>query len=358
MTSEESKTNAFDRQRHVHFFAYSLRQLPGAYGKLDTNRLTLVHFCVHALDLLGVWEDSYQQEACGLDKQAIIDWIYSFQIPSSEDYPENAGFTGGTYLGDQFGQPESSLYHFGHIAMNYTALATLKTLGDDWSRLNQSALIASLRQLQLPDGSFSCISVGSEHDMRFLYCACCISHMLNDWSGLDRDLAVRYIRECKSFDGAIALLPGQEGHGGSTFCAVASLVLMERTDILDTNGWRDDLIHWCVSRQVCGMQGRPSKNEDTCYSYWIGGTLHLLGRLDLLDHAALRSYVLRCQTKVGGFGKIVGVHPDVLHAYYSLAYLSMSQPHTDNDNDVELKSLNTTLGIALPRAELFDPVFP
>ena len=62
MTSEESKTNAFDRQRHVHFFAYSLRQLPGAYGKLDTNRLTLVHFCVHALDLLGVWEASYQQE--------------------------------------------------------------------------------------------------------------------------------------------------------------------------------------------------------------------------------------------------------------------------------------------------------
>ena len=45
--------------------------------------------------------------------------------------------------------------------------------------------------------------------MRFLYCACAISSMLNDWSGVDREKAINFIQSCKSYDGAIALIPGQ-----------------------------------------------------------------------------------------------------------------------------------------------------
>lgn len=30
--------------------------------------------------------------------------------------------------------------------------------------------------------------------MRFLYCACATSYILNDWTGLNRDLAVSYIK--------------------------------------------------------------------------------------------------------------------------------------------------------------------
>jgi prenyltransferase beta subunit len=40
----------------------------------------------------------------------------------------------------------------GHIAMTYTALLTLLILGDDLSRVNKSAILAGLRQLQLEDG--------------------------------------------------------------------------------------------------------------------------------------------------------------------------------------------------------------
>lgn len=32
-----------------------------------------------------------------------------------------------------------------------------------------------------------------EADMRFLYCACAISYILDDWSGVDVDRAVNYI---------------------------------------------------------------------------------------------------------------------------------------------------------------------
>jgi hypothetical protein len=42
--------------------------------------------------------------------------------------------------------------------------------------------------------SFQPMAYGCESDVRFIYCACCISYMLNDWSGIDQDKAVEYIR--------------------------------------------------------------------------------------------------------------------------------------------------------------------
>ena len=42
--------------------------------------------------------------------------------------------------------------------------------------------------------SFSPTCGGSENDMRFIYCACCISYMLQDWSGIDEEKVVQYIK--------------------------------------------------------------------------------------------------------------------------------------------------------------------
>lgn len=326
-------SQSFNRERHIRYFSHCLRQLPDGYAKLDTNRLTLVHFCVHALDLLDALEEQIHQ-------RQVIDWIYSLQV--------HGGFCGGTFCGrEQHG------YTHSHIAMTYTALATLVSLGDrDLSRVDKDSILLSLKQLQCPDGSFQAVvGLGSEHDMRFLYCACAISYILHDWTGVDQEKAISYIKSCKSYDGAIALLPGQEGHGGSTFCGVASLVLMGRLDVMDKD-FQKDLVHWCVSRQVSGMQGRPNKAEDTCYSYWIGGTLRLLGQQELLDEEALCHYVMTCQTQMGGFGKVVGAFPDVLHSFYSMAWLSLSS------QEKELKALNCTLGICQERAAFFEGNVP
>jgi geranylgeranyl transferase type-1 subunit beta len=371
-----------NRPRQIAYFASSLKALPGGYGKLDTNRLTLVHFAVNALDLLGVWDDDNDDSAeyratHNLNKQDIIDWIYSLQLPEKDESDNNdpdavhsAGFLGGTFLGgscvdNKEQNPPPSHYSYGHIAMMYTALCTLKCLGDDWIRLNKAGIIQELGRLQLPDGSFSCIQAGSESDLRFLYCACAISHMLNDWSAVNQDLAVDYIKKCRSFDGGIAVLPGQEGHGGGVFCGVASLQLMGKLGdgdytVMD-KVWRKDLIRWCVHRQVQGMQGRPNKAQDTCYSYWIGGTLRLLGQDGLLQHEPLKNFVMKCQTKMGGFSKVLETYPDLLHSYYSLSYLSLSQTHfrdTDGYEPMGLKELNCTLGISMDRAALFQPLFP
>jgi len=42
--------------------------------------------------------------------------------------------------------------------------------------------------------SFCPTPEGSENDMRFIFCASCISYILNDWSGMDVELTVDYIR--------------------------------------------------------------------------------------------------------------------------------------------------------------------
>ena len=224
------------------------------------------------------------------------------------------------------------------------------------------------KHINAPSSSFSfqCISVGSEYDMRFLYCACAISYILDDWGGIDKQKAIQYIRNCRSFDGGISLIPGQEGHGGSTFCAVASLTLMEELDTVlgnednasNLSSWRGDLIRWCVSRQVKGLQGRPNKYEDTCYSYWIGGTLRLLNCDDLLNRNLLDDFVLQCQTDLGGFSKLNGgYHPDQLHSFYSLAWLSLSHKRYGGQNtenrgdDLNLKPFDCALGICCERLE-------
>ena len=109
----------------------------------------------------------------------------------------------------------SSKYDSAHITVTYTALLSLLLLGDDLSRVNRRGIISGLKYLQLKDGrysnqlatcisctfhvgfllpSFSATSDGNENDMRFVYCACCICYILNDWSGMDVDRAEQFIK--------------------------------------------------------------------------------------------------------------------------------------------------------------------
>ena len=115
-----------------------------------------------------------------------------------------------------------------------------------------------------------------------------------------------------------------------------------------------DAAHHIAFAQVGGFQGRPNKDEDTCYSFWIGATLALLGEAAapeaaasaaaaaaaapppprppalaagaarLSDPAALAAFSLRCEcAPYGGFAKCVGNHPDVLHSYFALCGLAI-----------------------------------
>jgi len=314
----------FQREKHVKFLLRSLNVMPKEYSGQDTSRITLLYFVVAGLDVLGELHRIP-------DKQKIIDFVNSCQILPDKDEPEkyshNFGFRGSPFFGTKFNPkcvPTNLLMHDQpHIAMTYTALLVLRILGDDFSFVNKQAILKGLRSLQQQDGSFSCVPGGSESDMRFIYCACAISHMLDDWSSVNKFKVYQYIIACQSYDGGIAQGPLQESHGGSTYCAVASLHLL---GMLDTFPRKQALIQWCLERQVTGsgFQGRINKVPDTCYSFWIGGALTLLGAHSFTHFPSLRGHSFACQHDVyGGLSKWEDTYPDVLHTYLGMCGLAM-----------------------------------
>ncbi|XP_038072069.1 geranylgeranyl transferase type-1 subunit beta-like [Patiria miniata] len=322
----------FLKAKHIKFFSRCLHILPQSYTSLDTSRLTVCFFGLSGLDVL----DSL--DAIEKDKEDIIDWIYSLQVlPDPNHYEETSkhcGFRGSSTIGTPYNPStesptQSHPYDWGHIAMTYTGLACLLILGDDLRRVNKPAIVAGLKALQLADGSFAATLNGSENDMRFVYCACCISSMLQDWSGIDVEKAVEFIYKSLSYDCGLGQGPGQEGHGGTTFCAIASLVLMGRLESTFSKRQREKIKTWCIKRQHSGFQGRPNKPVDTCYSFWVGATLKLLNGYDFVDCACNRSYILSTQDEmVGGFAKWADYHPDALHAYFGICGLSlMGEPN-------------------------------
>lgn len=420
----------FERLRHIRYFSHSLRTLPKQYSSADTNRLSLVHFCVQSLDILNCLPlDSTDALICGtagedvyVNREEIVDWIYGLgtvlPIMTVDNNNNNTccvggggGFKGSNYLGpisndkdrnDNHNAAARHPYDHSHIAMTYVALCTLQALGDDLSRIDKHAILSTLQGLQKPNGSFVALSPTStstdkgdveaedDCDLRFMYAAIAVWYILTNHDQLNLEnkqdnnnkqdyydyinieTATQYILSCKSYEGALGLTPGREGHGGSTFCGIASLYLLGVLDDVmsreELRGWKDDLIYWCVMRQKslmkkvvndddgdgkddnngyveeeeqpAGMVGRPNKKEDTCYSYWIGGTLHLLSSSHLMDGWALREYVLKCQSPYGGFGKVVGAMPDLLHSFYSMAWLTLStedgccdEEEEDDDDD-------------------------
>eukprot|EP00605_Chrysophyceae_sp_TOSAG23-4_P001192 GSChrysophyteH1.ASY1.ANO1.1301.1 assembled CDS len=299
----------FHRNSHINYFLSCLSGLPSWAISLDSSRVTVVYFSVIALDNLGALEKIE-------NRSQICDYIYGLQLGGVRGA---GGFLGGSYLGQPFRR---------HLAMTYTALATLITLGDDLSRVDREAIINSLKYAyQESDGSFKATKTGTECDMRFLYCACAVSAMLGDWRGVDRKRVLSYVLDSITYEGGIALTPNQEAQGGATYCAVASLLLTGELSSVSEAQLRR-LRTWCQQRALSpgGFNGRTNKVADSCYSFWIGASMHMLSSLDFIDTAPTdRSLLDENQSRSGGFGKYPEDSPDILHSFYSIAWLAINQ---------------------------------
>lgn len=87
---------------------------------------------------------------------------------------------------------------------------------------------------------------------------------------------------------------------------------------------KEGLTRWLLYRQEDGFNGRPNKPVDTCYTFWIGASLKMLGAYHLVDSEKLKSFVLATQDNIrGGLAKWVTHFPDPLHTYLGLAGLSL-----------------------------------
>ncbi len=241
---------------HIKYLSFLLKSFPKEYCKYSHDQLTAVHFIVSGLDLLGAT----------FSRSQVIDWVHSLKTPG--------GFVGGNLLFPAAAPPAC------HIADIYCGLCILKVCGDQGlSQADRSSFANLLRSYQSPDtaGCFRALPASvmeAEADLRFVYCACCISTLVGDWSGVDRERTIDYILSCQSYEGGFGMGQWTEAHSGLTYCAVASLKLL---GALDRMRDRKEVADFLMGRYDGGWNGRIGKVDDSCYSFWNLGALAILG---------------------------------------------------------------------------------
>ncbi|KAI0629999.1 terpenoid cyclases/Protein prenyltransferase [Trametes polyzona] len=331
-------SSSLARSSHAAHCTRCLVALPFSQVELDSSRIALVFYCLGSLDILQLLDSKTSE----LDRENWRSWLWEQQISG----PFGAGFRPSPYVTPEDG--ELSEYDLPHLVMTYTALLSLAILRDDFSKLNRENIPHFLRSCQKEDGSFSALPNGGESDLRMLYCAFTISSMLNDWSGIDIDRAVAYIRRCYSYEGGYGQTPHGEALGGTTYCALAALHLAPETEQWPlssrvTPQERARTIRWLVHNQTPsgGFCGRTNKLADACYCFWCGAALSILGAGDLVDEKAMAQFLSQCQFRFGGLAKAPGEHSDPYHTYLSLAILSILPADHGDDQSWQLPKLDT-----------------
>lgn len=211
--------------------------------------------------------------------------------------------------------------------------------------LEVSKVAAYIRSLQLPDGSFTPFRGAGESqgDCRFTFAALCAMTLLKQLGGSDAEhpddselcdahaATADWLLQCQNLDGGFGCRPREcESHAGHTFCCLAALSLLGRLDGLSHRG-RGRLLRWLAARQTPqgGMNGRPGKKPDVCYTWWTLAAAQLAESLvdsrlsDIFDLNALQKFVHLCMADQGGIGPHPEDDPDPFHTFFGLAGLSL-----------------------------------
>ena len=140
-------------------------------------------------------------------------------------------------------------------------------------------------------------------DTRFVFGAFLALSLLGLLSTVDVPKAVAYIQACANFDGGYGVSPGSESHSGQIYTCVGALSIAGRLDLVD----KDRLGGWLSERQLPngGLNGRPEKLEDVCYSWWVVSSLAMIDRMHWIDGQKLAAFILRCQVCLEISSKIV-----------------------------------------------------
>ena len=141
-------------------------------------------------------------------------------------------------------------------------------------------------------GSFAGDEWG-EVDTRFLYGALNALSLMRLTHLVDVTKALAHIQACANLDGGYGVEPGAESHAGQVFTCIGALAVLGRLDLVN----RDLVGAWLSERQLPngGLNGRPEKLEDVCYSWWVLSSLAMIDRLHWIDARKLTGFILRCQ---------------------------------------------------------------
>ena len=335
------------RDEHITYLLSALEGLSPSFAGLDSSKPWLCYWIWHALDLLG--EPISPRLAL-----RTVGFLRHCQDP-------RGGFCGG---------PQQ----LPHLAPTYASVLTLATLGheDGWRMVDRRALLRWLLSLKRPDGSFA-MHLDGEADVRATYCALAVATALDVATPELRAGAAEFVARCQTHEGGFAGVPGNEAHGGYTFCAVAAAALLGALGAVDAEA----ALEWAARRQMRlegGFAGRANKLVDSCYSFWVGAVPVMLHRqragaaaagvevLDadisrgdyVFDQFGLQEYLLHCCQNPRGTGGMCdkpGKSADLYHTCYALSGLSLAQHNPDP------LAGHSVLGSAANRLRRTDPVY-
>lgn len=108
--------------------------------------------------------------------------------------------------------------------------------------------------------------------------------------------AVSYVQLCANSDGGYGAFPGAESHAAHILTCIAALAIAEKLETVNV----ERLAAFLSERQTeeGGLNGRPEKLADVCYSWWAASSLAMIGRLDWINEEKLTNFILKCQVRV------------------------------------------------------------
>ncbi|KIL93050.1 Protein prenylation [Fusarium avenaceum] len=356
----DSGNPSLDKQQHIKYWQRCHKTyLPSPYTAYDSTRLTFACFTISALDLLSV-------PLAPSDRAAIRRWVLSLQHPEG-------GFCGSS----THALPGQEAFKgTANIAATFFALVLLGLAAENeeearsaFKGVDRVRLLKWLKGLQRKDGSFGQNlwngDIVGGRDMRHSYLASCIRWMLrgdvkegdDGWvEDLNIEDMIAHVKRGQTYDGGVAESSKHESHdrpldststhspeqamkegipdreGLVQFLAARSfpyLVKEEADDEVEENFLEPKAGE--LDYGHVGFNGRWNKKADTCYCWWVGGTLAMLGNSSIINVTPSRRYLLDVtQHRIGGFSKAVGGPPDMYHSYLGLAALG-----TMGDDDLK-----------------------
>ena len=227
------------------------------------------------------------------------------------------------------------------------------------SVIDKDKTVSYILSQQNEDGSFRGDEWG-EVDVRFTFCALASLALLRRLEDCNVELAIDFIMKCyNQIDYGFGCRPESESHAGLIYCCLGSLSIAGALDRINA----DDLGFWLAERQLPsgGLNGRPEKLPDLCYSWWVLSSLSILNRLHWIDYSKLVKFILACQdAETGGFSDRPGNMVDPFHTLFGICGLSMLSHHPDYhklpSHQVD-KSTMSLFGELKTKIHVIDPVF-
>lgn len=236
------------RYEHIDYLLRSLELLPQSYTSLDSSRPWLLYWILHSLQVLNHKLNSSLIERC----------VTLLKLCQSK----RGGFAG-------------SALHHSHLAPSYAAVNSIAILASLSSQpheilqiIDRQGMYNYLLTMKQSNGSFS-VTIDGECDTRGTYTALCIATLLNINTPKLIQNTAEWLVKCQTYESGFGGEPFNEAHGGYSFCAISSLVLLDSVYLINF----DRLVKWTVHRQLIfegGFQGRTNKLVDGCYSFWQG----------------------------------------------------------------------------------------